>query len=142
MSRAGVICVCVALVLGLPLLGVLLVGEPLGRYLEFPPRTSYVRHEPFSRLVFIALSLLIVTFLGPILFRITVTNHQLSIGHHNHQFLQKRFTLPWWGWLGYVGYLPFGLECIAVRSPLIAERNGAISILSIRLFASERPVGA
>ncbi len=119
MSRAGVICVCVALVLGLPLLGILLVGEPLGRYLEFPPRTSYVRHEPFSRPIFIALSLLIVTVLGPILFRITVTNHQLSIGHHNHQFLQKRFTLPWWGWLG-IGWMGLWWVLAWTRFPWMA----------------------
>ncbi|NJN70624.1 MAG: hypothetical protein HC801_10345, partial [Nitrospira sp.] len=59
MSRPGVICVLLALVLGLPLLGVLLAGEPVWRYLEFPPRTSYVQHDPFSWPVFIALALLI-----------------------------------------------------------------------------------
>ena len=118
MSRAGVMCAFFALVLGLPILGVSLAGEPLGRYLEFPPRTNYVQHEPFSWPVFIALALLIVTFLGPILFRIIVTNHQLSA--IDHQLLQKRlttsslsgrsglhasrFTLPWWGWLG-IGWM-------------------------------------
>ena len=55
MSRSGVIYVFFALVLGLPLLGVLWAGEPLGRYLEFPPRTNYVQHEPFSWPVFLAL---------------------------------------------------------------------------------------
>jgi hypothetical protein len=104
MSRAGVICVFLALVIGLPILGVLGAGQPIGRYLEFPPRTNYVQHEPFSWPVFIALALLIVIFLGPILFRIAISNHQQSaIGH---QLLKRftpyalRFTLPWWGWLG------------------------------------------
>jgi hypothetical protein len=113
MNRAGVILVFLVLVLGLPLLGVLWAGQPLGRYLEFPPRTHYVQHEPFSWPVFLTLTVLIVTFLGPILFRIIVSNHQLSA---DHQFLRKRstlaplrgrsglhdsrFTLPWWGWLG------------------------------------------
>ena len=78
MSRASVICISLMLVLGLPLLGVLLLGEPLGRYLEFPPRTSYVQHEPFSWPVFVALALLIGIFIGPILFRIIVSNHHLS----------------------------------------------------------------
>lgn len=97
MSRAGVICIFLALVLGLPLLGVAWSSQPISRYLEFPPRTSYVQHEPFSWPVFWALVLVIVTFLGPILFRIIVSNHQLSA---DHQLLRKRFTLPWWGWLG------------------------------------------
>ena len=101
MSRAGVICLSLLLVLGLPLLGVLWAGEPLGRYLEFPPRTSYVQHEPFSWPVFIALALLIVTSLGPIVFQIVASNRRLFL---------KRFTpnashltpssFPWWGWLG------------------------------------------
>ena len=95
MGRAGIAFVSLALILGLPLLGVLLAGKPLGRYLEFPPRTSYVEHEPFSWPVFLVLGLLIVLLLGPILFRILSS------------ILQKRFTpdvsrfmLPWWGWLG------------------------------------------
>jgi len=42
MRRATVVCIAIALVLGLPLLGVLLSGQPISRYLEFPPHTSYV----------------------------------------------------------------------------------------------------
>lgn len=83
MSRRGVICASLALVVGLPLLGVLLAGEPIWRYLEFPPRTKYVEHEPFSWTAFIALTLLIVLLLAPILFRIVVSNHGV---------FRKRFT--------------------------------------------------
>ena len=90
MNRAGIILVFLVLVLGLPLLGVLWAGQPLGRYLEFPPRTHYVQHEPFSWPVFLTLTVLIVTFLGPILFRIIVSNHQLSA---DHQFLAKKNAL-------------------------------------------------
>jgi hypothetical protein len=48
------------MLLGLPLLGVLTAGYPVARYLEFPPRTRYVAHAPFSWLAFalIAFSLL------------------------------------------------------------------------------------
>ncbi|MBS0152807.1 MAG: hypothetical protein JSR31_17920 [Nitrospira sp.] len=103
MSRAGIICLSLVLVLGLPLLGVLWAGDPLGRYLEFPPRTSYVPHESFSWPVFIAIALLIVIVLGPVLFRITVSNHQLSATSHRPSAFvgalhAARFTLPWWGW--------------------------------------------
>ena len=104
MSRTGIICLSLVLVLGLPLLGVLWAGEPLGRYLEFPPRTSYVQHEPFSWPVFIAIALLIVIVLGPVSFRIAVSNHQLSAASHRSSAFvgtlhASRFTLPWWGWL-------------------------------------------
>lgn len=104
MSRPGIVCLSLVLVLGLPLLGVLWAGEPLGRYLEFPPRTSYVQHEPFSWPAFIALALLIAIFLGSVLFRIAVSNHQLLvINHRPSAFVgtlhASRFRLPWWGWL-------------------------------------------
>ena len=104
MSRTGIICLSLVLVLGLPLLGVLWAGEPLGRYLEFPPRTSYVQHEPFSWPVFIAIALLIVIVLGPVFFRIDGSNHQLSVASHRSSAFvgtlhASRFTLPWWGWL-------------------------------------------
>lgn len=104
MSRTGIICLSLVLVLGLPLLGVLWAGEPLGRYLEFPPRTSYVQHEPFSWPVFIAIVLLIVIVLGPVFFRIAVSNPQLSVASHRSSAFvgtlhASCFTLPWWGWL-------------------------------------------
>lgn len=104
MSRTGIICLSLVLVLGLPLLGVLWAGEPLGRYLEFPPRTSYVQHEPFSWPVFIAIALLIVIVLWPVFFRIAVSNHQLSVASHRSSAFvgtlhASRFMLPWWGWL-------------------------------------------
>jgi hypothetical protein len=115
-SRAGVICIFLALVLGLPLLGVAWSSQPISRYLEFPPRTSYVQHEPFSWPVFWALVLVIVTFLGPILFRIIVSNHQLSA---DHQLLRKRFTLPWWGWLG-IGWTSVWWVVAWTRVPWLA----------------------
>ena len=118
MRRAGVICVSLVLVLSLPLLGVLLAGGPLGRYLEFPPRTSYVEHEPFSWSVFLALGLLIVTFLGPILFRIAVSSL-----HKRFMPDASRFTLPlfpWWGWIG-IGWTGFWWVLAWTRFPWMAS---------------------
>ena len=40
------------MLLGLPLLGVALSGDPIIRYLEFPPRTRYVTHAPFCWFAF------------------------------------------------------------------------------------------
>jgi len=96
MSRAGAICISLVLVLGLPLLGVLWAGEPLGRYLEFPPRTSYVQHEPFSWPVFLTLVLLIALVVGPILLRVVKENLRRASSPTQH----SRSPFPWWGWLG------------------------------------------
>jgi hypothetical protein len=95
MRRAGIIFISLALILGLPLLGVLLAGEPLGRYLEFPPRTNYVQHEPFSWPMFTTLSLMIVLTVGPILFQIVRANRRRLSSPIPHPS-----GFPWWGWLG------------------------------------------
>ena len=119
MSRAGIICVSLTLVLGLPLLGVLLIGEPLGRYLEFPPRTSYVQHEPFSWPVFIALTLLIALVVGPILFQVVRANlHQLSPLTQNSALSTQHggSSFPWWGWLG-VGWTGFWWVVASTQFP-------------------------
>ena len=117
MSRAGIICVFLTLVLGLPLLGVLSAGELVGRYLEFPPRTSYVQHEPFSWPVFLLLSLVIVFSVGSIVLRVLRTNLgssfvQASSSATQHSALNPLRPLseasaqhcpslfPLWGWLG------------------------------------------
>ena len=56
-----------AMLLGLPLVGVLVAEAPLSRYFEFPPRTFYIEHAPFSWIVFIAHCLFILAVAGPFL---------------------------------------------------------------------------
>lgn len=100
----------VLLLVGLPLLGIVIVGQPLDRYLEFPPRTRYVQHAPFSWTVFLLLALFIVTSVGPILFRVMTSSHQrstissqrsLSVTQHSTLSTQHCLaSFPWWGWLG------------------------------------------
>ncbi|MDE3042306.1 MAG: hypothetical protein KGJ82_17265 [Nitrospirota bacterium] len=106
----------VLLLAGLPLLGIVIVGQPLDRYLEFPPRTRYVQHAPFSWTVFIALALCIVGSVAPFVLRIVTIRLTPDALRHpvgtslDHQFVEKRFTFdergpaphafPWWGWLG------------------------------------------
>ncbi len=100
----------VLLLVGLPLLGIAIVGEPLDRYLEFPPRTRYVQHAPFSWTVFLLLALFVVTSIGPILFRVMTSSHQRStissqrsLSFTRHSTLSTQHCLasfPWWGWIG------------------------------------------
>ncbi len=121
MSRARVICLFLALVLGLPILGVLSFGEPLGRYLEFPPRTSYIQHESFSWPVFIVLTLLIALVVGPILLRVVKENLRRSSSPTQHSALntQHSRSFPWWGWLG-IGWTSLWWVVAWTRYPWLA----------------------
>lgn len=101
MHRAGVICLVIGLVLGLPLLGLLWSGQPFARYLEFPPRTGYVQHEPFSWPVFLVLATLIVGMVSPFVLRISsfVSRSSSEVSRlTSHASRSTRF--PWWGRLG------------------------------------------
>ncbi len=80
------------LLVGLPLLGVMLAGKPLARYLEFPPVTRYVEHAPFSWPVFLAFTVFIIGTVAPLVIRVVTS--RLTPGP------SPVTSLPWWGWLG------------------------------------------
>jgi len=121
MRRAHIIFISLAMILGLPLLGVLLASEPLGRYLEFPPRTSYVEHEPFSWSVFLTLTLLISMFVGPILFRIRVLSPRKRLMPDTSRFTLS--LLPWWGWFG-IGWIGLWWVLAWTRFPWMMALQG------------------
>ena len=101
-TRWTIIAVVLAAVVVLPLLGVWLAGYALQPYLEFPPRTTYVTHEPFSRPVFIACALGIFGITVPFIVRL------MPQGDHGSPIARtgltsdalRRISLPWWGWCG------------------------------------------
>jgi hypothetical protein len=83
-----------AMLLGLPPIGVLVAGCPLSPTFEFPPRTLYIQHAPFSWMAFIGYSLFILAFTGPFLLRPLRHRHPVSVKRtHSNAF-------PWWGWCG------------------------------------------
>jgi hypothetical protein len=84
------------LLVGLPLLGVSLAGQPIQPYLEFPPETRSVRHAPFSWPMFLGLGLLIALTLVPLVLRIARSRP----GRPEPILVARAF--PWWGWLGAV----------------------------------------
>ena len=88
--------VLAAMLLGFPLAGVLVAQAPLSRYFEFPPRTLYIEHAPFSWVAFIAYSLFILAVGAPFLLH-ALRNRQPVADRTVHV---NRF--PWWGWCGLV----------------------------------------
>jgi len=83
-----------AMLLGLPLAGVLVAQAPLSRYFEFPPRTLYIEHAHFSWIAFMAYSLFILAAVSPFLL------HALRNRSHVHLKTVPAKAFPWWGWCG------------------------------------------
>jgi hypothetical protein len=92
LSKAAIL---FAMLLGLPIAGILLGGLPPGRYLEFPPITLYVAHAPFSWTVFSAYSLFVFLVLLPFVRR-ALSGYRGGRGEEP----QARGRYPWWGWAG------------------------------------------
>lgn len=86
--------VILSLLFGLPLFGVVLVGNEVQPYLEFPPQTRRVQHAPFSWPMFVGMALLIALAVGPLILRVATSEFTLRRPPSTCR------TLPWWGWAG------------------------------------------
>lgn len=85
--------VLVPLLVGLPLAGIALAGLSLAPYLEFPPRTAYVVHAPFSWTAFAFTASLVIITVAPFVARIL--RHRASV----ERGPGRASAFPWWGWL-------------------------------------------
>jgi hypothetical protein len=85
-----------AMLLGLPMSGVLLAGHPMARYLEFPPESRYIPHASFSWVAFALYTLFIVATVTPLILKTANSFKQVKI-----ESTPAR-SFPWWGWLGSV----------------------------------------
>lgn len=74
----------------LPLCGVMLAGQEVTLFLEFPPLTRYVEHAGFSWLVFMAMTLFVLVVAVPLLARVFLSRGQ-------HKDVQS-YSFPLWGW--------------------------------------------
>lgn len=84
------------LLIGLPLVGVMLVGQPISLYLEIPPRTRFIEHAAFSWTAFALVTLEVVFVVGLLIW--LATRPRLDT-----QSVTKRpGQLPWWGVLAAV----------------------------------------
>jgi hypothetical protein len=84
------------MLLGLPLLGIILAGYPISRYLEFPPETIYISHVPFAWIPFAAYSIFILAVVLPLIVRSIKSLKQIKIRP------APICAFPWWGWLGVI----------------------------------------
>ena len=95
MTKALAILVPLGLMLvGLPLVGIIVIGKPLAPYLRFPPTTVSVDHLPFSWWVFCLLAVLVITALLPFVYRVIRKAKQATA------IVAATTPFPWWGWLG------------------------------------------
>jgi hypothetical protein len=135
----------VALVLLLPLAGAAVAGKPLAPYLEFPPRTPDIRHEPFSLPVFLGLSLLILAATAPfvrrlIAFRPDAGTHTAprpfprwgwaGLAAMALSWLLAWTRLPWMGALQAHTFTPLWLSYIVVANALSFHRTGECLLMS------------
>jgi hypothetical protein len=81
------------MILGLPLMGIIFSGRAVSLYLEFPPATRYVRHAPFSLIVFLETGTLVFFLVLP--FVVRLFKHSLK---DNGRVIKRAF--PWWGYVG------------------------------------------
>ena len=85
-----------AMLLGLPLLGVMAAGYPIGRYLEFPPQTRYVAHAPYSWSAFAIITFSILAVLLPL----GISGYRAYKAAKPPASIPGSHHFPWWGWLG------------------------------------------
>ncbi|HEY5622071.1 MAG TPA: hypothetical protein VIR77_05665 [Pontiella sp.] len=113
MKRIGFILFFCTVMTVLPLAGAGLKGHALSSYFEFPPRTQYIEHAPFSWPVFIGLSAVILAVMLPFLYRIIKANSRIKTGgkgavypggdaiapNRSDAASAGNRPIPWWGWL-------------------------------------------
>jgi hypothetical protein len=83
------------MLVGLPPLGALMRGGSLAAYFEFPPRSRFIDHAPFSWTAFFLIGGLILLSTAPLL---------ISLLHPRSAPPKPvaRTAFPWWGWCGVV----------------------------------------
>ncbi|MBW2027540.1 MAG: hypothetical protein JRJ31_00535 [Deltaproteobacteria bacterium] len=83
-----------AMLLGLPPLGILAAGRPIGPYLQFPPKTLHIQQAPFSWFVFFLLSAFLLSVICPFVVR------GLRPRGKPERRERPLHPLPLWGWAG------------------------------------------
>ncbi len=88
--------ISLAMLIGLPLIGVWIKGVSISKYAEFPPLTWYVPHADFSWIHFVALAVMLLAVILPFDIRVYKWRKNIDPGS------SLKIAFPWWGWLGLV----------------------------------------
>jgi hypothetical protein len=138
------------MLVGLPPLGIMFAGYPLARYFEFPPRSRFIEHAPFSWAVFGAYAVFIVASILPFVARALRSAGGQSSAPPRPQ------AFPWWGWAGALfgllawvlawsrfdwfapfqphTFTPLWLSYIVVVNAMCLRRNGRCPMTSRPLY--------
>jgi len=81
------------LLVGLPLAGAWLDGQPLAPYLQFPPTTRAAQHASFTWPAFAVVAALVAAAVAPFLYRLLRPAGRTATP-------PARRPMPWWGWAG------------------------------------------
>ncbi len=84
-----------ALLIGMPLVGIWLAGAPLAPYLKMPPRTDFVHHAAFSWPVVGVMALFVMAVIGPFVRRFVVFRRTPGRGGS----VAPSASFPGWGWM-------------------------------------------
>ena len=82
------------MLVGLPVLGVYVAGYPVERYLEFPPQTRFVQHEPFSWLACAAM----ISAIAAVVVPLAICVLKCCFRSHREAGSPAVGRFPWWGW--------------------------------------------
>jgi len=90
--------IAILCLIGAPLLGIYLSGEPVKEFLDFPPITTFltIDHAPFSWVAFFLFLFLIILTLTPFLIK-TYSSEEI-----NRENSAGSYGFPGWGWIGLV----------------------------------------
>lgn len=96
-----------AFLIGLPLIGVWIAGQPVSGYLTFPPRPSLILDRPFSWWVVAGMALFVIVVITPFIYRHVVywirrERFETETEKEEAPASTERYPFPWWGWLGLV----------------------------------------
>jgi hypothetical protein len=99
-ARLALTLVSLVILIALPIAGAVAKGSQGRNYLEFPPLTRYVEHQPFSWSAFTLLACAFAAFLVPFIARMLRAQVLLYPRVGGSPVPARPF--PWWGWFGLI----------------------------------------
>ncbi len=97
--------IAILCLIGAPLLGMHLSGEPVKEFLDFPPITTFltIDHEPFSWVAFFLFLFLIILTITPFLIKVFSSKEiNRTTKGINFKIITGKYGFPAWGWIGLV----------------------------------------